>query len=739
MSRPGERTGATPAVARPAWVLVVGLSVAAATPTVLPLFGGGGLAWLLGAAAIPAVVVAASLVLSRAAHGHPRAERGWAGLVVAAAGVAALVAAAPPGPDGEGALAGLGSGLDRLFTTALPTAPVGPEFGVALVAVAVAAGAAAELARRDRPGWWPAVPTLVLYLGALVVGAGGPPAPSRGAVLVVGAVALVGLAPRLRLDRSGGRLLGSVAAVAAVVGLSLPIGTSLPGAGARPPYDVRAAVAPPPQLASQVSLLAGYAAVYDGPVQPVFTVRAGGTEAGHLEWRLATFDHFTGEGWVSTDSFQRAGLILPPGPTLKVPAVTVQAQVALAGPIFRSGTEPVPYLPVPGRPRMVSVGGLAISAPDGVLAVPTGTVAPRQFGLKALVARPTTDQLLRSVPAPGSDPGSPPLPPAVESVAGAIIAHSAASPFARLTAIATFLTGPGFVRHPPGDSPIGSGSYQVIQLLEHRDGSAEQYAAAFALLARAAGFNTRLAVGYTGGTPGRDGEVTFTSRNLTVWPEVNLQGMDWLPFPVIPTQAGTHGAAAPPGTPSPLNQALNRQQAINQSNPPTSTAAPAAPRGTAARGGGPKWPAIVAITMGAVAAAFGGLAAGRATRSRRQRRRVDNQGRVIGAWEAVVDRLAALGLRVPAALTPAEVAEVARERLGADCARPVAHLAPLVDAARFDRRFPPGDTEAAAAWSQADGFREAVRRTVPWPRQLAAAVSPTPWRHRQGAGRKAPG
>lgn len=720
--------------ARATWVFLVGFSAAAAVPTVLALFAAGGLGWLLGAAAIPALVAAASVVASDGARGHPLAERGWSRLVVAAGGVAALVAAVPSGPQGNRALTGLGSGLDRLFTTALPTAPVGPELGVTMVAVAVAAGAGAELARRDQTAWWPVVPTVVLYLAALVVGAGGPPAPSWGAVPVVGAAALVGVARGVRLNRPAGRVLGSGVAVAAVVGLALPIGTNLPGAGSRAPYDVRAAVASPPQLASEVNVLASYAAVYDGPVRPVFTVRGfavrgftapgGGIDPRQLEWRLATFDHFNGTDWVSTDSFQRAGVTLPAGPAIAVPAATVNADVALSG---SDPLGPVPYLPVPGRPQAVSVDGLAISVRDGVLAVPAGIAPPDGYRLKAIVPRPTTDQLLSSVPVPGSDPGSPALPPVVVSAASAVIAHSGPSPFARLTAIATFLTGPGFVRHPPGGSPIGSGSYQVTQLLEHHNGSAEQYAATFALLARAAGFDTRLAVGYTGGTASRRGEVTFTSRDLTVWPEVHMRGMDWLPFPVLPTQTGTGGIAASQETASPLNQALNRQQAINASSPPSSASAQAGTEPAGPGGRIPVWPLVVGIAAGAVVAALGGLAAGRAGRSRRQRRRTDSQRRVIGAWESVVDRLAALGLSVPASLTPGEVAEVTGSHLGPDCAGPVARLGPLVDAARFDRRYPPDESDAAGAWSQADRFGEAVRRVVPWPRRLAAAISPAPW------------
>ena len=68
-----------------------------------------------------------------------------------------------------------------------------------------------------------------------------------------------------------------------------------------------------------------------------------------------------------------------------------------------------------------------------------------------------------------------------------------------------------------------------------RRGSTEQFVAAFAVLARAAGLPTRVVVGFTGagsataGTP-----VDVTAHAATAWPEVRFAGVGWVAFDPLP-------------------------------------------------------------------------------------------------------------------------------------------------------------------------------------------------------------
>ncbi len=780
---PADRPRARPTPAATATAAgLAGLSALTVVPTVLSLFAGGGAAGLLLAGVLPAVVAALSVGIAWS-NRRPWAPLSspWLRLFVDAVAVLLLVAFLPSGPQGQSALAGLPSGLHRLLTSALPVGAGGPELGVAVVAVALASGVGAELALRPGRRLLPLAPAAVLYVAAVAIGAGGQPAPPWGALLFLGWSGIVVLAlrdgpagegPTAGADRRGPgagapvaagafwcgpsagpgvahgdralpksaadmvrtgqrwpRLLGSrwvagTAVLAVVVAAALPLGVHLPGAENRRPFNLRAALAPGPLLPPGVSPLDSYASVYDGPARPAFSVRTGSGDPTQLYWRLATFDHFTGMGWTSGAVFRRAGRELPPRPPLTVRTETVQADVSLA----QAG----PYLPAPDRPVAVSVDGLAVSGSDGSLGVPAGVASPTHYRVRSSVPVPSRAQLLTSSPVRAGDPGSPAIPPSVLSVASAAIAGAGPSPFARLTAISTYLTGPGFEHHPPGRSPIGSGTYQVLQLLRDHDGSAEQYAAAFALLARAVGFDTRLAVGYVGGTPDRSGAVQFTNRDLSVWPEVDLAGVGWLAFPATPARSGQLTPSAPdPTSLSPLSQALSEQANLNTAGKPQAAGAPARSTAPGHRGGSGNlaW-LLLALALAGTAGLGGlGLVVAKARRRGRRRRRSEPAARLIGAWEQVLDRLAGLGTGVGAALTTPEVARAAGE-LGPSCAAPVAALGPLVDAARYDRRHQPTSASADQAWAQAGAFEQAVRATVPIRRRARAAVSLSPWLRR---------
>lgn len=709
-------------------------------PSILALFAGGGAPWLVVGAAVPTALAVVSVAL-RGRDLTLRWSRPWFRFGADLIGVVIVIATVPVGDGGQSALGGLPSGAARLITSALPASARGPELGVAVVAVAVAAGLAAELALRTGATLLPLVPSLVVYGAAVAVGAGGIRAPVWGAVLLVGGATTAALLRRQRplgvgdardalgpviagerrspSTLSWRRLGAGVAAAGVVTAVALPVGTHLPGAGTRRPYDLRAAVAPAPRVPDQPNPLITYASIYDGLPHPVFSVRATGADPRDLYWRLDTLDHFTGTGWTSTTPLLRGGSTLPPGPLLEVPTTKVVATVTLH--------DPVVYLPAPDRPTRVSIAGLDVSPADAVLAVPPGTASPTHYVLRATKPSPSPQQLLAAGSVFRPDPGSPGLPELIQSTATAIVGAASPSPFARLTAISTYLTDPPFVRHPAGSSPIGSGTYQVMQLLKDHDGSTAQYAAAFALLARAVGFDVRLAVGYLGGRSGAPGVVDFSTRDLSVWPEVHFAGIGWSPWPTVPATESASKTPAPQPS-SPINQAIAEQRNLNAAAPPAGTA-PSSPVAHRARSAGSMaWAALVASVVVLVLLAGLVIAVAKAGRRQRQRRRIDPRQRVAGAWECVLDRLAELGVNVAPALTVPEVVDRAVTRVGSDGVGPLPKLVRLIDASRYDRQFPPSPAMADSAWAQTLEVERSLRASLPVTRRLRAVVSPAPWR-----------
>ena len=733
-------------------------SVATAIPAILPIFNGGGVGALLLAAFLPAVLAVGLFagVAARRGRPVPLPLR-----FVVYLGVGAALLATLPGD----ALSGLASGGARLVTGALPSLASGPEFGIAVAATYLASVIAVEVVCVGRGVMAAVVPGAVLLVGALLIGTGGLPQPRWAGALYVGAAALVALVHQLSPDTAASRaaqairaLIGVAIGVAVAI-FALPLAGVLPGVHARQPYSLRAAVAPAPTPVDQLSLLATYSSTYDAPPEPVFTAKVTGADAQSLYWRLATFDQFDGLEWSSSEVFQRAGTRLPVGPSLSVGTTTVHAVIH---------PESLPgYLPAPDRPQEVSISGLGVSVGSGELVLPAGLNLPEEIRVTSVIPAPTKDDFVVSAATPGpTNPGAPPIPSDLTSLARTLEASSSPNPFARLTALSDYLTSSKFRLHPPGNSPIGAGYYQVTQLLRTHSGSTEQYAAAFAILARAMGFHARLAVGYMGGTSQADGSVAFTTRNLRVWPEVELAGIGWQPLPADPSGIGlgtgsggpqpsptttvphgssppttaAHGstgppaATSPPTTSSPLGEALQQQREINKapkpSPAPSGSGSPSGVPGsvpTVAQGGGlPHWVWAVIGACVAVALGLGGLVGAKAIRRRRQRRRTDPAARLAGAWEHTLDRLAEHQLHVPASLTAPEVADRAAPSIGA-AAAPLQDLAGAVDAARYDRRRGPASSTVEQAWAVARQVDDALRSGASVRARIRAALSLAPF------------
>ncbi|GAA0567130.1 hypothetical protein GCM10010172_58820 [Paractinoplanes ferrugineus] len=87
---------------------------------------------------------------------------------------------------------------------------------------------------------------------------------------------------------------------------------------------------------------------------------------------------------------------------------------------------------------------------------------------------------------------------------------------------------------------VGNAS-DIAAFLRTKVGYCQQYAAALAWMARAAGIPARVAFGFTRGTPD-NGSWSITNRNAHAWTEVYFQGFGWIPFDATPA-ANVLGAA----------------------------------------------------------------------------------------------------------------------------------------------------------------------------------------------------
>src|SRR5262249_38362786 len=128
------------------------------------------------------------------------------------------------------------------------------------------------------------------------------------------------------------------------------------------------------------------------------------------------------------------------------------------------------------------------------------------------------------------------------------------------------------------DGPIdGSGNSAIEDFLDSRQGFCEQFAGAFAAMARAVGLPARVAVGFA---PGRyDGrEFTVLSRDAHAWPEVYLAGLGWTQFE--PTPAGAQAGQADPTVGQRVTRHGNATTPTTAASTPSTSPAAGTPRAT---------------------------------------------------------------------------------------------------------------------------------------------------------------
>lgn len=312
------------------------------------------------------------------------------------------------------------------------------------------------------------------------------------------------------------------------------------------------------------------------------------------------------------------------------------------------------------------------------------------------------------------------------------VAGDAATPYAAVNRIESFLRrGYTYDEQPPYPTslPDGAGSPAgrpplADFLLTSRRGFCQHFAGGMAVMLRSLGVPARVAVGYGTGRYDADRAAwVVLDRDAHSWVEVWFPGRGWLPFDPTPGRSAPNPASvsSPDYAPSSFEIDLGGIESAAVDPPvPDAGAQEPAPEPEAAQpaaggGGGAAWwwwaLAALALPVAAVPAI-------RAARRARARRRGDERERVIAAARDLEAELGALGLAPSPAATPSERAAQVRRRTGVD----PAPLYRRAEQARYGGA-PPAPGAAAAAWSEADRMRRAIRRGATAGRRLRAAFA----------------
>ena len=473
----------------------------------------------------------------------------------------------------------------------------------------------------------------------------------------------------------------------------------------------------------------------------MFTVDIDGLPDGVDRIRVAALDSYDGAHWSTTAEYRLAGEELPADP-LQVgdpqPAFTVHEHVTLSG---LDG----PFLPVIGRPVSVDAGGdeVGFDPASGTLVRTSSSPRATSYDVVSQVGALTrvsdADDLpgLRAAATPVLDPYRtlpPDVPPQLENLA-LLWADLADSHPAELLAIRDQLLQVRYDDSP--DAPPGHSYGALLRMLtgepQDREGYAEQFASAFALLARERGFATRVAVGYLLPEPEADGSYVITEAQAHAWPEVNLVGKGWVA--IEPTDLSQIGAAHDPAddvSDAPDEREGPEGDQVDEPVEPrvvvpdarTTTGAGARLRDGAAVGGLVLLLILAALPIVSVVVKS----------NRRWRRRTGGApaDRVVGAWQETVDRLTEQGVEVRSSDTSVEVAAHTTARFNGSVTS-VRPLAMLVAVAVYAPTEPPEDA-ARHAWAlerQARGELDAVGGLR---RRVTSRIDPRPlvrrWRRR---------
>ena len=395
----------------------------------------------------------------------------------------------------------------------------------------------------------------------------------------------------------------------------------------------------------------------------------------------------------------------PPGQLPGTQARTVHTTVQIAG--DQGG--PTAYLPVPYAPVDLSLGGPSWQELGGSLMILSSVQALSnlKYTVTSLEADPSTDAI--------NNANGQVVPGTVQGQYGSYAGPDAA----KLLTIArdhtqgartllqaavdlqNWLQSSAFTYTLKPNLPTSH--WLRSFLTTKRRGYCQQFAWAFAVLARLVGIPSRIAVGYTGGSRGLNGAWQVSTTNAHAWPELYFPGQGWLRFEPTPHGSDGQGSATTPGYasgpstgPAPLPTGPSQTQAHPGGSVGAGKKGPALRRlqhgqpgvagGIAGTSDAGFWLAIGIPLLILLLLASPALAR-LLTRRRRWLAAAGDAGLARAAWRELTDDLADLEMPCAPGETPrAVVSRVSRQaRLDRAAAEALTRIAAAEERARYAR------------------------------------------------------
>lgn len=468
------------------------------------------------------------------------------------------------------------------------------------------------------------------------------------------------------LLRSGATL-GALAILAALV-----VGPNLPGADAQALIPWRASDRDEGGSRVTVSPLVDIRTrIVDQADVEVFRVKSDVRSY----WRLTALETFDGRIWSSSRRYRRADGALGSAVREDLLPITVTDQS------FEIRGLSSIWLPAAFRP--VGINGTPARYDDesGSLLTEDLTTTGLTYTVESAVPTLAAAELAAAgteIPDDIADtyltlPGS--FPQSVRALAATVV-NGATTPYQQARRLQDFFRTGEFVYDLNVERGHSGGDLERF-LFETRRGYCEQFAGAYAAMARAIGLPSRVGVGFTPGDEIAPGLYSVRGYHGHAWPEVFLAGFGWIAFEPTPGRGipggegytGVPEAQASPVDPNTATTLATTTTAAVAAGPGASTSIPAGPQNDEnLTAGEPEqapsaWPKrllVVASLLVLIPILWTSLVAG-LTRLRRWRRRSAAAGagasRVEVAWDEAGEALTRAGVVPRPWETPDELAE----------------------------------------------------------------------------------
>jgi hypothetical protein len=484
------------------------------------------------------------------------------------------------------------------------------------------------------------------------------------------------------------------------------------------------------------------------PVNPtLFTVQSDRPSA----LRLATLDTYDGAAWRAGNELRQVGEALPPSPITRATDESLHQTITLEA-------LPPGWLPAADRPTSVDLDDVFVDPASGSLyrsdralsgttytvrseplreltgAILDGYGLPADYQIGRYLALPTLECPLPPAGTPTTTAAGVPCDPMgqLRAQAESIVAKSEARrPYHKAFALLEWFQDPqnGFVLDE--EIPTGHSATELVRFLEGagtedgtRPGSIEQFAAAYAVMARSVGVPAVVVTGF--GPPGGDEPTrAVKAANATAWVEIPLDPIGWVPLTIAPLTA---------------EEAIKRLEEQQRSGSTTTTAASLPPTtdttapsttgptttvvATPTADGQSRATTIAAVILAVLLVAYLALLA--AVRRRRHAERLARQAlvaRVSGAWEEVLEVLSPEVVTL--SMTPNTIARVIGDDLDPTASADLTELADLVTKAMFDKVKRLTENDATRAWDCSRTVCAAIRAHEGAGARVRRAVGPS--------------